>query len=94
MSRKITFKKYQDNRRLYNETDSTYATILDIVTEVRAGNEVVVLRTKGRGKGDQEETDVTVPMLIDALHASEHERPKLVKGELVHLIQGRPIKLV
>jgi len=87
--KKRVFKKYQDNRRLYDETGETYATIGDIVISVMAGEEVSVIATKGRSKVHKEAIDITQGMLIDAFHKQQRDNPTVTIEDLVRLMRGQ-----
>lgn len=87
--KKRMFKKYQDNRRLYDETDESYATIDDIVASVMKGEEVSVIATRGRTKKEQEATDITQQMLVEALHRHQVVHQTLTIEDLVNIIRGK-----
>lgn len=88
---KILFHKYQDNRRLWNTTDSEYATIKSVMEAIQKGHEVTILALPGkafRHKNSMME-DITHPILVDALGMAEHERPQLSVEVLHQLIRGQ-----
>lgn len=88
-SNKRVFKKYLDNRRLYDETGESYATLEDIVRSVREGEEVSVIATRGRSKKDQQVEDITQAMLVDALHKALVVHCTLTIEDLVNIIRGK-----
>lgn len=87
-SKKHVFKKYRDNRRLYDETNESYATIDDIVTAVKEGDEVSVIAIRGRAKKEQEAEDITHAMLVEALHRHLSQNHTLTIEDLVNLMRG------
>lgn len=94
MSRKVTFTKYQDNRRLWNTTDGSYATIQSVINAVLTGDEVEVLALPGKAArhADMPMEDITHNTLVDALARQEHLHPKLSVDELVALIRGEILR--
>ena len=88
-SKKRVFKKYRDNRRLYDETGETYATLEDSVIAVMAGEEVSVIATRGRTKKEQEATDITQEMLVEAMHKHQQKHHTLTIEDLVNIMLGK-----
>lgn len=90
---KKLFRKYRDNRRLWNVTDSTYATVESVMYAVVEGHEVQVLALPGKAARhrDSMEEDITHVILVDALARREHSNPTLSVEALHRLIRGEDL---
>lgn len=92
---KRVFRKYAQNRRLWDVNNSKYATLEDVVESVEMGEEVSVIAVHGRGKQKIIGGDLTLETLVDAFRVQQKDRIEAGKGltvrveDVMFLMQGR-----